>query len=859
MAETADQSQVEVGLGTYSSTGPTLARNTVAYSTNGNAKVNFSAPLMVELVAAAAFFTATASADADGAVTNAKLANMAATTIKGNNTGSPAAPFDLTAAQTAAILPAVIGDTGAGGTKGLVPAPGVGDAIAGKFLKADGSWAIPTGGVGASGSNASTTGTMSAGSPALSGASAIDFVTGQGIRVNHAGAAYAIGQASGLTVTPTGTPGATSYTYTIATIDGAGGAGTAIATVTTTTGNATLSSTDYNALSWSAPGGTTPTAYVVYGNVAGSLAIICVTPNTSFNDTGGGTIGAPDFIPSSPPVADLPDWLITSISSGGGTTSLVLSNPAISAVSGQKVAHDDTAVLQAAITAAAASTVKGRNYIRLDGGIYPISSALDCSGTSVEIFGSGEAKTIIKQMAYGSDGVRYVNTSGIIFGGGVHDLTIEAGTGWSSSGTFQGVGSTGVALNIQRYSNVRCSNFNLHNFSTGIRLASTWYNNFSEFEILYIQTAGIVVTNYSTAGASDTVICGKISNNGFTGDNSASIGINYQLGGGGYLYDIDVTGTNHGVVVNPQSLQVSYLWFEGVLCDTCVSDGWVFDGTLGTISSVVCVDCWGSYCGGNGMTVAGDYVLSLNWTAGRLRENVGHGTQLSHGGNSNVQIESSEIAANSRLSAGTYNGIHVDAGVSSWAVIGCRVGNFASSFNTQGVGLNIAAGASQKFRVIGNDFYNNTVSALSNGSSSTNFIVAYNLPIQTAGLNISTQQGFSGSSGTVLAAGATAYLGNRGQDADVHGSSWTVARLGIVNGFNIAVGTAPGAGNSVVFTIYKNGATTAMTGTLSNSATTLAITANKFNVAALDEITIKAVASASAAVGIVRYVVQYSV
>jgi len=47
----------------------------------------------------------------------------------------------LTAAQATATLNAVVGDSGSGGTKGLVPAPASGDAAASKFLKADGTWA----------------------------------------------------------------------------------------------------------------------------------------------------------------------------------------------------------------------------------------------------------------------------------------------------------------------------------------------------------------------------------------------------------------------------------------------------------------------------------------------------------------------------------------------------------------------------------------------------------------------------------------------------------------------------------------------------------------------------------------------
>lgn len=51
-----------------------------------------------------------------------------------------------THAQATALLDAMIGDSGSGGTKGLVPAPATGDAAAAKFLKADGTWAVPAGG-----------------------------------------------------------------------------------------------------------------------------------------------------------------------------------------------------------------------------------------------------------------------------------------------------------------------------------------------------------------------------------------------------------------------------------------------------------------------------------------------------------------------------------------------------------------------------------------------------------------------------------------------------------------------------------------------------------------------------------------
>lgn len=46
-------------------------------------------------------------------------------------------------ANVSALDPLMVGDTGSGGKAGNAPAPAAGDAAAGKFLKADGTWAAP--------------------------------------------------------------------------------------------------------------------------------------------------------------------------------------------------------------------------------------------------------------------------------------------------------------------------------------------------------------------------------------------------------------------------------------------------------------------------------------------------------------------------------------------------------------------------------------------------------------------------------------------------------------------------------------------------------------------------------------------
>lgn len=76
---------------------------------------------------------------ADNQVTNPKLAQIATQTFKGRTTAATGNVEDLTATQATAILNTFVGDSGSGGTKGLVPAPASGDAT--KFLRGDATYA----------------------------------------------------------------------------------------------------------------------------------------------------------------------------------------------------------------------------------------------------------------------------------------------------------------------------------------------------------------------------------------------------------------------------------------------------------------------------------------------------------------------------------------------------------------------------------------------------------------------------------------------------------------------------------------------------------------------------------------------
>ena len=233
---------------------------------------------------------------------------------------------------------------------------------------------------GASGSVATTTGSISSGGSALTLASAQDFANGQAVRINGAGATFAVNPPTALTVAPQGSAGATTYQYQVAALDCYGGVGAALTAVSISNGNATLSTSNYNKVSWTAPvSGAGPCGYAVYGKTAGSMTLLSVVRGSiTWNDYGFTTVPNPDWLPSAPQGAALNDWLLTTISSGGGTTSLVLAASATHTVSGATVSHDDTASIQAAIGALPA---RG-GIVGLSTGTYNITSTINIGNGS---------------------------------------------------------------------------------------------------------------------------------------------------------------------------------------------------------------------------------------------------------------------------------------------------------------------------------------------------------------------------------------------------------------------------------------------------------------------------------------------
>lgn len=130
-----------------------------------------------------------------------------------------------------------------------------------------------------------------------------------------------------------------------------------------------------NHITWSAVTGAWQ--YYIYGNTSGSLALIGVSrPDDLFYDDYGATISppptVPPFVPSTPPVAAINDYLSTTIVSGAGSGSIVIATPTTNAVTAATINFDDAPAFRAAF-AAAVAVGNGNNTIHIPVAVPPIA------------------------------------------------------------------------------------------------------------------------------------------------------------------------------------------------------------------------------------------------------------------------------------------------------------------------------------------------------------------------------------------------------------------------------------------------------------------------------------------------------
>ena len=470
------------------------------------------------------------------------------------------------------------------------------------------------------------------------------------------------------------------------------------------------------------------------------------------------------------------------------------------AVAGGSAGGNTTAIL-AAFAAA--------DHIYAPPGIFAVDNDLTFpDGKVIHFFGAGPGKTFILQTNNTKSGI-VVAHSALTAGGSISGMTVCAGANTTNTGD----GAAGYGISLSKVNgNFNINNVEVKNFAVGIRKIDSWYIRTSDFQILYSKTAAIQVGPHVSSTGGNSFHNAKLSNFGHTGDNSASYGILVRESSGDYFSMIDATSFNNDIALKPDAGKfVLYNFFDTVLADTPAVDGWIVDGSgAGSgVISVSCVNCWASFAtGGHGVHLKGN-IDGFFWNGGRSRENGQHGFYIE--GGINWTINGSMIARNSKQTSVTYDGVNVAAGVSSGAIIGCRIGNFDSTLAHQQLNGIKLSGASTNIRVIGNDLSNPGAGGvgLSNAASGT-IVMQANLPAQL-GYDKATGSWPGGCATSAIAAGSTVYLGPNGQNASENLALFVVPRACVVTGFEVATDAAPGVGKNFVYTLRKNNSGTALT------------------------------------------------
>ena len=191
---------------------------------------------------------------------------------------------------------------------------------------------------------------------------------------------------------PHGVAGSSTYYYKIAAVDSGGGMSAAIGPLTITTGNATLSTSNYNAIFW--PFIVSSKGTAIYRSLD-NVTYTCVgmqMAGIAYQDWGY-TGPCPDYVPAAPPASPTAQALTTMIASGAGSTSLVLAANAANTVSSQAVFHDEMPFLDACVNAVNADQRNLFGYSQgsagcyIPAGVYHFNS--DWSTDRIGVIGGG--------------------------------------------------------------------------------------------------------------------------------------------------------------------------------------------------------------------------------------------------------------------------------------------------------------------------------------------------------------------------------------------------------------------------------------------------------------------------------------
>ena len=585
-----------------------------------------------------------------------------------------------------------------------------------------------------------------------------------------------------VTVTPTGTTGNTGYSYAVAVMTDTGAITAASPVGSTTTGNATLSTTDYNGLTTTGISG--GAAYLWYRTVSdgtpSTIGLISITKDPSLRDTGLAVVNTPPGVPASAPSSALGGWLVSAILSGAGTTNLTLADQAASTTPPTAaILHDDSAAINAALSSG--------GHIFVPNGTYLCANTLTITQDGTTLEGEGWDTVLIPVLPV----QQCVAVSGQPNTPTIRKFRLVSYWSYFNCGAYGSIPSIAVAAALveMRGFHAAMDHVDIYGGYCGLSVTEGdggVANKAQSININAISGPALYLSRINPAY-----------NQTFALDDSFFGSFDTAMLIDGGFFTLHAKSV---IIFSPRPVRVvqsngystpAYLWFYDVepnnttsplTDDGTISPGPAFDFESGT--QVYMSDCWAAANNLNSALRFGASYDSMATVHGGIFWGASAHTIDIQGG-VQIVIDGAIIGG---APAG-YAAVHVAAGVSEWTV----ANNDIAFVNAGGsYGVLVDAGASDQYNVVGNRISSSVTTALSDGGTGDHKNIANNSGYNPVGTLATPAIPSSGS----------AYTNAFGTNCTVYVTGGTVSAIA-VNGTATGMTSGPvrvAAGQTITLT-----------------------------------------------------------
>jgi hypothetical protein len=348
--------------------------------------------------------------------------------------------------------------------------------------------------------------------------------------------------------------------------------------------------------------------------------------------------------------------------------------------------------------------------------------------TAVNIHGGGSGTFIQVNQTTGTV-FSFGGTGNTVFQG-ISDLQITA----ASPVNVQGIAVTASD------SVFTARNVTMYNLATGITVVQGGNATFIDHTALLTAYTGAAIGFSCTS-------CQNISytNNTYSAPQSSTttsygvlIGGNAANNGGIYITGNNIYHPAYGLAVIPTSGQTSQIYsLQNSYASAQIAGIFVQPTSPAFVRSFASTADNVEVGSGDGIVIGGGTgsVDAATLTGDVVDYNVKNGIHLEANA-INTTITNCACASNSQGSGNTYNDLLVDAGVSKWNVSGgfYGPGEYGGFSVTGGWSINVAAGASDNYSIVGANINASALGTLTDGGTGLNKVIGPNLGIDNAAL-----------------------------------------------------------------------------------------------------------------------------